>query len=153
MDISVRTDSERGTERLAERLAALLRAGDILLLYGGVGAGKTAFARGLARGLGCADAVSSPTFALMNRYEGGRLALNHFDLYRLSSAEEADDLDIPGEAEGRVTAVEWPQVAGRWLGEAARFVVTIQDGGEDGDSRVITLSGLREGEADALSGD
>ena len=148
--MTVATHSQRETEDLARRFSAFLRAGDIVLLLGEMGAGKTAFVRGLAVGLGCGDVASSPTFALMNRYEGGALPLNHFDLYRLSSQEEAVDLDMIEEARGCVTAVEWPQVAGRWLADEARFTVTL-DYDEAEDVRLITVRGLRKEEMDALS--
>ena len=88
---------------LAERLAA----GDVLLLYGDLGAGKTAFVRGVARGLGAPDDdVSSPTFTLVQEYRGGRLTLFHADLYRLTPAEAAD-LALHEVGEDGVLAVEW----------------------------------------------
>ena len=95
------------TEDIGARLAQALTGGEVLALYGGLGAGKTAFTRGLARGLGIARPVTSPTFTLLHQYRG-RLALNHFDVYRLSSAEEAEDIGIDEimEADG-VTAVSY----------------------------------------------
>ena len=104
------TEDERGTEALGEQLAATLRAGDVVLLSGPLGAGKTAFVRGLARGLGLGAAeVSSPTFTLIHEYRGGRLTLFHVDLYRLSSSS-ADDLGLQelGVDDG-VLAIEWPE--------------------------------------------
>ncbi len=78
------TEDEQGTEALGEQLAGTLRAGDVVLLSGPLGAGKTAFVRGMARGLGLGAAeVSSPTFTLIHEYRGGRLTLFHVDLYRL----------------------------------------------------------------------
>ena len=103
------TRSQEETERLAEALAARLHAGDVLLLSGPLGAGKTAFVRGLARGLGIdADEVSSPTFTLLHDYGGGRLRLFHADLYRLGQGGAADlGLEEAGVDDG-VLAVEWP---------------------------------------------
>ena len=103
------TRSEEETQRVGADLAALLQAGDVLLLSGTLGAGKTAFVRGLAEGLGIdPDEVASPTFTLVHEYRGGRLTLYHADLYRLDSAA-TDDLGIEemGVADG-VLAVEWP---------------------------------------------
>jgi tRNA threonylcarbamoyladenosine biosynthesis protein TsaE len=108
----ITTGTERETSDAGERLARVLRPGDVVLLYGELGAGKTAFVRGLARGLGVpADTVSSPTFTLIQEYGGGRLPLHHVDLYRLEPAEVADlGLDELVGGEGAM-AVEW---ADRW---------------------------------------
>src|SRR3954447_18365584 len=108
----LRTSSEAATEAAGARLGATLREADVVLLQGDLGAGKTAFVRGLARGLG-ADAadVSSPTFTIFQSYRGATLTLVHADLYRLTPAEvedvALDDLMEPG----RVLAVEWAE---RW---------------------------------------
>ena len=88
--------SERETEEIGAELARGLRAGAVIAFRGGLGAGKTAFIRGLARGLGFSGRVTSPTFTIVNEYEGGRLPLFHFDLYRLSGAGELLDLDWDG---------------------------------------------------------
>ena len=103
------TQSEEATAGVARALAPTLSAGDVLLLSGNLGAGKTAFVRGLAEGLGiAADAVSSPTFTLIHEYRGGRLTLYHADLYRLDRAA-TDELGLEemGAADG-VLAIEWP---------------------------------------------
>src|SRR5699024_1158231 len=86
------SNSEAETEALGEALAGRLTAGDVIAVSGDLGAGKTAFTRGLARGLGVTERVTSPTFTIVNEYLGGRLPLFHFDLYRLSSAEELFDI-------------------------------------------------------------
>jgi tRNA threonylcarbamoyladenosine biosynthesis protein TsaE len=103
------THSEDETAAVARALAPSLRAGDVLLLSGDLGAGKTAFVRGLAEGLGVAPGeVSSPTFALVHEYRGGRLPLYHADLYRLDRAAAEDlGLEEMGAADG-VLAIEWP---------------------------------------------
>lgn len=86
--LTITTENAEETERFAMELTARLRPGDVIACRGGMGAGKTAFARGLARGLGLTDGVSSPTFALVHEYTGGRLPLYHFDMYRVHGFDE-----------------------------------------------------------------
>ena len=86
------SNSPTETEALGEALAARLTAGTVVAFTGDLGAGKTAFTRGLARGLGVPDRVTSPTFTIVNEYEGGRLPLFHFDMYRLGSSNELFDI-------------------------------------------------------------
>lgn len=103
------THSEEETQAVARELASTLHAGDVVLLSGELGAGKTAFVRGLAVGLGIdPDDVFSPTFTLVHEYRGGRLTLYHADLYRLEQAA-TDDLGLEemGATDG-VLAIEWP---------------------------------------------
>jgi tRNA threonylcarbamoyladenosine biosynthesis protein TsaE len=106
------TNTEQDTSATGERLAGALRSGDVVLLFGELGAGKTAFVRGLARGLGTPEEdVSSPTFTLIQEYLHGRVPLYHVDLYRLEPPEITDlglDELISGEA---IVAIEW---ADRW---------------------------------------
>lgn len=105
-----RTRSEDETREVAATLAAGLRAGAILLLHGDLGAGKTAFVRGLAEGLGVPDdSVSSPTFTLVHEYRGGRLPLHHADLYRLSPGVALEELGLEEAADQGVLAIEWPE--------------------------------------------
>lgn len=105
------THSEAETVAVARAFASRLEPGDVLLLEGPLGAGKTAFVRGLAEGLGApSDAVSSPTFTLIQEYDGGRLKLFHADLYRLTPVEAAD-LGLNETGDSGVLAVEW---ADRW---------------------------------------
>ena len=122
------TRSQEETEHLAEALAVRLRAGDVLLLSGSLGAGKTAFVRGLARGLGVdPDEVSSPTFTLLHEYGGGRLRLFHADLYRLAQGGAADlGLDDTRVQEG-VLAVEWPDRLARPVAGAIVVVFAVVD--------------------------
>ena len=101
--------SEENTQAVARRVAGTLNAGDVLLLSGDLGAGKTTFVRGLAEGLGIdPELVSSPTFTLVHEYRGGRLTLYHADLYRLDRAATEDlGLEEVGVQDG-VLAIEWP---------------------------------------------
>lgn len=107
------------TERLGERIAALARPGDVVALWGELGAGKTVLARGIAVGLGVdATEVTSPTFVILHEHEGGRMPLFHLDLYRLAGAQ---DLATTGWEEcldaGGLTVIEWPDRAGAQLPE------------------------------------
>jgi tRNA threonylcarbamoyladenosine biosynthesis protein TsaE len=104
------TRSEAETAAVAHDLAARLDAGFVVLLYGELGAGKTAFVRGLAEGLGVQpDEVSSPTFTLVQEYRGGRLTLVHADLYRLDNPREFDDLGLDEIGADGVIAIEWAE--------------------------------------------
>jgi tRNA threonylcarbamoyladenosine biosynthesis protein TsaE len=106
--VEIITHSEAETQAAGRDLAAALERGTIVLLSGDLGAGKTAFVRGLAAGLGIdPDEVSSPTFTLIQEYRGGRLTLYHVDLYRLQTGE-VDDLGLDELTEEGVTAIEWP---------------------------------------------
>lgn len=105
--------NEKQTEKIGRRLARTLDGGQTVLLEGELGAGKTRFAKGIAFGLGVKDIVTSPTFALHNRYRGKKLFLNHFDFYRLNDGEEARAVGLDeffGETDG-VCVVEWGQNA------------------------------------------
>jgi tRNA threonylcarbamoyladenosine biosynthesis protein TsaE len=126
-----RSSSEADTRAIAVALARELQPGAVVLLSGDLGAGKTAFVRGLAEGLGVnPDEVTSPTFTLVHEYLGGRLPLVHVDLYRLERTDLAevgldDDLASTG-----VVAVEWPERLTRQIPEAIR--IRIDDTGGDG---------------------
>ena len=133
-----RTSSEAGTEALGEQLAAALKPGTVIAFTGDLGAGKTAFTRGLARGLGVTGRVTSPTFTIVNEYEGGRLPLFHFDMYRLGSAEELFDIGWEDYLRrGGVCAVEWSERVAEALEGAVR--VDIRRGETDGE-RIITIT-------------
>ena len=103
------TNSERETEEIGRRFAEKLPGGTVVAMYGDLGAGKTAFVRGMARGLGLSCRVSSPTFTIVNEYLGDR-ELIHFDMYRLSGADELFDIGWEDYlARGAVCAVEWSE--------------------------------------------
>jgi tRNA threonylcarbamoyladenosine biosynthesis protein TsaE len=112
------TGSAAETEALAARLAAGLRPGDVVLVSGEMGAGKTTFVRGAARALGVGVPVTSPTFTIARRYEDGRVPISHLDLYRLDGLDDEEPELLADELAGdRVAFVEWPEQAGRDLGE------------------------------------
>lgn len=132
------TNSPAETENLGLALGKLLPAGTVLAYRGDLGAGKTAFTRGLARGLGCSELVTSPTYTIVNEYLGGRLPLFHFDMYRLRSSEDLWDIGWEDYLErGGVCAVEWSENVADALEDA--LTITIEKLGET--SRRITLEG------------
>jgi tRNA threonylcarbamoyladenosine biosynthesis protein TsaE len=107
MNLVLRSESEADTRAVGRRLANLLRPGDVLLLCGELGAGKTAFVAGLAEGLGIDAQVTSPSFVLTRRYDGGFIPLVHTDVYRIGSLGEFDDLGVFEEAADAILVVEW----------------------------------------------
>lgn len=136
--------SYQETVELAQRMGAQLQGGEVIAFTGGLGAGKTAFTRGLAIGLGAGDVASSPTFAIVNEYQG-RLVLEHFDMYRI---ESWDDLYSTGFFDyldtDRVLAVEWSENVEAALPEGAVFV-DLQPGSRDSE-RIITIRGWKGGD-------
>src|SRR3954465_11099158 len=135
--VTTTTHSEDETAAIGRELAASLSAGDVLLLSGDLGAGKTAFVRGLAEGLGVSrNEVSSPTFTLIQEYRGGRLPLFHADLYRIEDPREFNELGLDEIAEEGVLAIEWAE---RLPATPPRAVsVSIEHAGEN--DRRVTLS-------------
>ena len=138
--LEILSNSEPETEAAGERIAASLESGDVLLLHGQLGAGKTAFVRGLARGLSAnPEDVSSPTFTLIQEYRGGRLPLFHVDLYRLEP-REVDDLGLDELISGdAVVAIEWAE---RWPDRPGGAIdVSLEHLAEQGeDRRRITIA-------------
>ena len=133
------TNSEQETEELGQRLAQRLEPGAVVAFTGDLGAGKTAFVRGMARGLGCSARVTSPTFTIVNEYEGGRVPLFHFDMYRLSSSEELFDIGWEDYlARGGVCAVEWSEIVADAL-EPDAIRVDMRRGQSE-QERVITVT-------------
>ena len=136
--ISFQTHSPEETEGVARAVAKKLRPGDVLAFRGGMGAGKTAFVRGLADGLGVSGEVASPTYALVNEYPGP-VPLYHFDMYRIDSS---DDLYTTGFFDylemGGILAIEWSEKIPDALPGEAITVTIAQDGG---DGRTITIEG------------
>ena len=137
-----RTRGEAETEALGARLASALSPGAVVAYRGGLGMGKTAFTRGLARGLGYKGRVTSPTFTIVNEYEGGRLPLFHFDMYRLEGADALFDIGWEDYLDrGGVCAVEWSELAEGALPPETVFV-TIARLPEDDTARAITIEGV-----------
>ena len=132
------THSPEETETLGEKLGKILTSGTILAFRGDLGAGKTAFTRGLARGLGCRERVTSPTYTIVNEYLGGRLPLFHFDMYRLRSSDDLFDIGWDDYLErGGICAVEWSENVADAMEDP--ISITIEKLGED--SRRITIEG------------
>jgi len=132
------TNSPAETEAIGAALAKILPAGTILAYRGDLGAGKTAFTRGLARGLGYSEPVTSPTYTIVNEYLGGRLPLFHFDMYRLASSDDLWDIGWEDYLErGGICAVEWSENVDDAMENAV--YVTIEKTGEE--SRRITIEG------------
>lgn len=138
--IEIITNCPAETERLAEKIAEKLSGGEIIAFRGGMGMGKTCFTRGLARGLGFEGFVTSPTFALVNEYIGGRLSLYHFDMYRVEGWEDLystgyfDYLEMGG-----VIAAEWSEnIESALEGK----VITVEFQRIDDNVRKITVTGV-----------
>ena len=132
------TNSPAETEAIAEKLAKCLSAGTVIAYRGDLGAGKTAFTRGLAKGLGCSDMVTSPTYTIVNEYLGGRLPLFHFDMYRLRSSDDLWDIGWEDYLDrGGVCAVEWSENVADAMEDP--ILITIEKLGED--TRQITIEG------------
>ena len=132
------TNSPSETEAIGAALGKILRPGTVIAYRGDLGAGKTAFTRGLARGLGCRELVTSPTYTIVNEYLGGRLPLFHFDMYRLKSSDDLWDIGWEDYLErGGVCAVEWSENVDDAMEDA--MYITIEKLGED--TRRITIEG------------
>ena len=132
------TNSPAETEAVAEKLAKCLLPGTVIAYRGDLGAGKTAFTRGLARGLGYREPVTSPTYTIVNEYLSGRMPLFHFDMYRLASSDDLWDIGWEDYLDrGGVCAVEWSENAADAMEGAIR--VCIEKIGDE--SRRITIAG------------
>lgn len=139
----LQTDSVDGTRALGARLGELLQPGDVVLLQGPLGAGKTAMTQGIGRGDSSNDLVNSPTFVLINEYRG-RVKLYHVDLYRLEDPAEITQLDLPGYTADGVLIVEWPE-RGAGLLPDEHLHVAIEPNDDGGpDARRITLTAFGE---------
>ena len=132
------TNSPAETEAVGAALGAVLQPGTVLAYRGDLGAGKTAFTRGLAKGLGCTDLVTSPTYTIVNEYLGGRLPLFHFDMYRLRSSDDLFDIGWDDYLDRNgICAVEWSENVDDAMEGAV--CITIEKLGED--ARRITIEG------------
>jgi tRNA threonylcarbamoyladenosine biosynthesis protein TsaE len=135
---SLTTSSVLGTQAVAAALARLSQAGDLLVLCGDLGAGKTAFTQGFGQALGVTTPITSPTFTLANRYEGAELVVHHLDVYRLSHIDEVRDLGLHELVDDRsVTLIEWGDViAGALPGGYLEVRLILCDGPDD---RILEL--------------
>lgn len=132
------TNSPEETEKVGAALGKILTPGTVLAYRGDLGAGKTAFTRGLAKGLGCGEIVTSPTYTIVNEYLSGRMPLFHFDMYRLASSDDLWDIGWDDYLErGGVCAVEWSENVDDAMEDA--IYITIEKLGED--TRRITMEG------------
>ena len=132
------SESPQQTEAIGAALGEQLQPGTVIAYEGDLGAGKTAFTRGLARGLGCREQVTSPTYTIVNEYLGGRLPLFHFDMYRLRCADDLWDIGWEDYLDRRgVCAVEWSENVREAL--ESPIVIRIEKTGEE--SRRITIEG------------
>lgn len=137
MTAQVRLEDADATQEWGSRLGALLRAGDLLVLTGGLGAGKTTLTQGIAAGLGVRGPITSPTFVISRIHPSlvGGPALVHVDAYRLGGSAELDDLDLDAEIAASVTVVEWGSGLAEDLAESHLELVLEPDG----DARTVTL--------------
>ena len=141
--MQIESNSPAETRALGRRLAEKLTPGTAVAFTGDLGAGKTAFISGIAEGLGVTDRVTSPTFTIVNEYEGGRLPLFHFDLYRLGSAGELYDIGWDDYLDrGGVCAVEWSENAPEAMEDARRLITVHMVRGGGDEQRIISLTGV-----------
>jgi len=126
------------TRRFGEQLASVLRRGDVLVLSGPLGAGKTALTQGIGAGLGSAVPVVSPTFVIARVHDDGRIPLVHVDAYRLGSIDEVDDLDLDVSLEDSVTVIEWGAGVAEQLAEDHLAIDIARD--PDSETRYVTVS-------------
>ena len=139
--MTVISNSAAQTEAVGAKLAACLQPGDVVAFTGGLGMGKTALTRGLARALGVEDPVTSPTYTIVNEYEG-RMPLFHFDLYRLHDIDELEDIGWGDYLQrGGVCCLEWSEN----VPEVREGAVTVTiERGEHDDQRIITIEGVHD---------
>lgn len=111
-----RSNSSEETEKIAGQIASQLRAGDVLLLRGDMGVGKTVFTKGFCRALGVEECVTSPTFTVVNEYEGAQFCIYHFDLYRIEDGDELIEIGFEEYLQsGGICVIEWPQNAKAYM--------------------------------------
>lgn len=137
--IKLISDSPAETERIGERVAAALKGTEIIALFGGLGMGKTAFTRGLAKGLGITDGVSSPTFSLVNEYRG-KFNVYHFDMYRVTTWEDLYSTGFFDYLDNGVLVIEWSEnIEGALPEDCVRITISP---GENEQQRIIETEGL-----------
>lgn len=139
--LRLRASSLADTLAIAAALAGLSRAGDLIVLAGEMGAGKTAFAKGFGAALGVTEPITSPTFTLVHSYSAGKLTLHHADIYRLSTHNEVADLALAEllDDDG-IVLIEWGDVVARSLGD--HLLVQLDPDLDDDEARMVTLGGI-----------
>ncbi len=139
--LHLRASSLADTHAIAAALAGLSRAGDLIVLAGEVGAGKTAFAKGFGAALGVTEPITSPTFTLVHSYEAGKLTLHHADIYRLTTLNEVADLALAEllDYDG-IVLIEWGDVVAGSLGD--HLLVQLDAVDDDDEARMITIGGI-----------
>lgn len=140
--LHLRSDSLASTSAIAASLAGLARRGDLVVLAGEMGAGKTTFAKGFGQAIGVSEPITSPTYTLVHSYPAGRVTLHHADIYRLTTLHEVADLAFAEllESDG-IVMVEWGDVVAGSLGEHVLVRLDFVDADEDARDIVITASG------------
>lgn len=134
------TSSPKETQDLAAALSAVMAVGDLIVLAGDLGAGKTCFTQGLGAGLGITERMTSPTFTLINRYEQGRIELHHLDVYRIDDIAETLDLDLPELLEVGLTVIEWGEEITEVLPvDHLTIRLRYPDDGAEDDDRIIEI--------------
>jgi tRNA threonylcarbamoyladenosine biosynthesis protein TsaE len=140
--------TEEDTREFGRRIAGVLRAGDLVVLDGPLGAGKTVLAQGIGAGLGVRGEVTSPTFVIARVHRGGRLPFVHVDAYRLGGVADVDDLDLDASLEDSVTVVEWGSGKVEQLADA---YLRVRIERRDDDTRVVEIEGHGPGWAERLA--
>lgn len=138
--IKLYSDSPKVTEQIGQKIADRLKGKEVIAMFGGLGMGKTALTRGIAAGLGAQDCVSSPTFALVNEYEG-RCRIYHFDMYRISGIDDLYAIGFFDYLDTGVLIIEWSENIADALPEDS--IIIRLEHGENENSRVITIEGER----------
>ena len=136
--IKLYSDSPKVTEQIGQKIADRLKGKEVIAMFGGLGMGKTALTRGIAAGLGAEDCVSSPTFALVNEYEG-RCRIYHFDMYRISGIDDLYAIGFFDYLDTGVLIIEWSENIADALPEDS--IIIRLEHGENENSRVITIEG------------
>lgn len=139
--VRLQTATPSATRRIGERIGKMLRAGDVVLLSGDLGTGKTVVAQGIAKGMGVPDPVKSSSFVIMNEYDGAALRLFHADLYRLEEPEQVAELALDELASRGVLVVEWPEQAGGEMPEEHLLLRLAYNGAK---GRTIEIEGHGE---------
>lgn len=134
----IRSATPGATRKLGERIGRQLRAGDVVLLSGELGAGKTVLAQGIGRGLGVTDPIKSSSFVILNEYDGARLRLYHADLYRLEDPAQVAELELEEHAAPGVLVLEWPE---RAPGEVPAEHLLVRLAYDDSRGRTIEIEG------------